>query len=58
MSAPSSKKITRILGAELDKLVTLPMTWLTLIGTFIVNLVLAAAFTSVGLQGLQGRKVC
>ncbi|MFE0557005.1 ABC transporter permease [Paenibacillus sp. NPDC058910] len=54
MSTPSSKKITRILGAELDKLVTLPLTWLTLIGTFIVNLVLAAAFTSVGLQGVAG----
>ncbi|RCX23666.1 hypothetical protein DFP94_1011268 [Fontibacillus phaseoli] len=54
MSVPSSKKITLILGAELDKLVTLPWTWLTLIGTFIINLLLAAAFTSVGLQGAAG----
>ncbi|WP_160041873.1 ABC transporter permease [Paenibacillus sp. USDA918EY] len=54
MSVPSSKKITLILGAELDKLVTLPWTWLTLMGTFILNLVLAAAFTSVGLQGEAG----
>lgn len=54
MSAPSSKKLTLILGAELDKLVTLPWTWLTLVGTFILNLVIAAAFTSVGLQGGAG----
>ncbi|MEK5643264.1 ABC transporter permease [Paenibacillus rhizosphaerae] len=54
MSFPSSKKITRILGAELDKLVTLPSIWLTLTGTFILNLLLAAAFTSVGLQGAAG----
>lgn len=54
MSLPSSKKITRILGAELDKLVTLPSIWLTLTGTFILNLLLAAAFTSVGLQGAAG----
>ncbi len=51
MSVSSSRKITQILGAELDKLVTLPLIWLTLIGTFILNLVLAAAFTSAGLQG-------
>lgn len=51
MSVSSSRKITQILGAELDKLVTLPLTWLTLIGTFILNLVLAATFTSIGLQG-------
>ncbi|WP_163875128.1 ABC transporter permease [Paenibacillus favisporus] len=54
MSFPSSKKITRILGAELDKLVTLPSIWLTLTGTSILNLLLAAAFTSVGLQGAAG----
>ncbi|OXL83937.1 hypothetical protein BCV73_13190 [Paenibacillus sp. SSG-1] len=54
MSFPSSKKITRILGAELDKLVTLPSIWLTLTGTFILNLLLAATFTSVGLQGAAG----
>ncbi|MCI1695807.1 ABC transporter permease [Aneurinibacillus aneurinilyticus] len=54
MSVSSGRKITQILGAELDKLVTLPLIWLTLIGTFILNLVLAAAFTSVGLQGVAG----
>ncbi|WP_223069074.1 ABC transporter permease [Paenibacillus caui] len=54
MSVPSSRKITHILRAELDKLVTLPLTWLTLMGTFILNLLLAAAFTSVGLQGAAG----
>ncbi|WP_152392978.1 ABC transporter permease [Paenibacillus guangzhouensis] len=54
MSVSSGRKITQILGAELDKLVTLPWIWLTLIGTFILNLVLAAAFTAVGLQGAVG----
>ncbi|MCY7567925.1 ABC transporter permease [Bacillus safensis] len=54
MSVFSSRKITLILGAELDKLVTLPLIWLTLIGAFILNLVLAAAFTSAGLQGAAG----
>ncbi|WP_145945591.1 ABC transporter permease [Paenibacillus sp. Y412MC10] len=54
MSFPSRKKITRILGAELDKLVTLPSIWITLTGTFILNLLLAASFTSVGLQGTAG----
>ncbi|MGV2687220.1 ABC transporter permease, partial [Clostridium perfringens] len=44
----------QILRAELDKLVTLSLTWLTLMGTFILNLLLAAAFTSVGLQGAAG----
>lgn len=51
MSIPSSRKTTRILRAEMDKLVTLPGTWLTLIASFILNLLLTAAFTSVGLQG-------
>ncbi|MEC0239869.1 ABC transporter permease [Paenibacillus dokdonensis] len=54
MSAPSSKKLTQILGAELDKLVTLPWIWLTLISTFILNFGLTAAFTSAGLQGAAG----
>ncbi|MDR9746248.1 ABC transporter permease [Paenibacillus taichungensis] len=54
MSVPSSRKITQILRAELDKLVTLPLIWLTLMGTFILNLLLAAAFTSIGLQGAEG----
>ncbi|MFJ7185245.1 ABC transporter permease [Lysinibacillus xylanilyticus] len=54
MSVSSSRKITLILGAELDKLVTLPLVWLALMGTFILNLVLAAAFTSAGLHGAAG----
>ncbi|ASA21676.1 ABC transporter permease [Paenibacillus donghaensis] len=54
MSVSSSRKITPILGAELDKLVTLPWIWITLMGTFMLNLVLAAAYTSVGLQGAAG----
>ncbi|MGX1830467.1 ABC transporter permease [Paenibacillus taichungensis] len=54
MSVSLSKKTTQILGAELDKLVTLPWIWITFIGTFIVNLVLTAAFTSIGQQGAAG----
>lgn len=54
MSVSSSRKIIQILGAELDKLVTLPWVWRTLIATFILNLVLTAAFTSSGLQGAAG----
>lgn len=54
MSVPSIRKITQILRAELDKLVTLPLIWLTLMGIFILNLLLAAAFTSIGLQGATG----
>lgn len=54
MSVSFNKKITPILGAELDKLVTLPSIGRTLIGTFLLNLVLAAAFTSAGLQGEAG----
>jgi len=54
MSVSSSRKITQILGAELDKLVTLPLIWLTVLGTFILNLALTAAFTSAGLQGAAG----
>ncbi|WP_019910790.1 ABC transporter permease [Paenibacillus sp. HW567] len=54
MRVSSSGKKTHILGAELDKLVTLPLIWRTLMGTFILNLVLTAAFTSAGLQGTAG----
>ncbi|MFF2015257.1 ABC transporter permease [Paenibacillus sp. NPDC058177] len=54
MSVSSSRKIMQILGAELDKLITLPLIWLTLMSTFILNLALAAAFTSAGLQGTAG----
>lgn len=54
MSVSSSKKITPILSAELGKLVTLPWIWFTLTGAFIINLVLAVAFTSIGQQGAAG----
>ncbi|MFC6650843.1 ABC transporter permease [Paenibacillus rhizoplanae] len=54
MSISSGRKITRIFGAELDKLVTLPMIRLTLTVTFILNFVIAAAYTSVALQGAAG----
>lgn len=54
MSVSSRRKITHILRAELDKLITLPWVWLTLMGTFILNLLLAAAFTSTGLQEEAG----
>lgn len=54
MSVSSSRKITPILGAELDKLVTLPLIWLILMVTFILNLVVTAAFTSIGLQEAAG----
>lgn len=54
MSVPSIRKIIRVLRAELDKLMTLTVTWLTLLATFILNLLLAAAFTSVALQGAAG----
>lgn len=56
MSVPSSRQITQIIRAELDKLVTLPLIWLTLMGTIILNLLLAAAFTSIGLQGAAGNQ--
>lgn len=54
MSISSGRKITRIFGAELDKLVTLPMIRLILTVTFILNFVIAAAYTSVALQGAAG----
>lgn len=54
MSVSSRKKIIRILRAELDKLMTLSWLWLILMSTFIINLLLTAAFTSAGLQGAAG----
>lgn len=54
MRVSTSRKIAQILGAELDKLVTLPLIGLTLISTFIIHMLLAAAYTSVGLQGAEG----
>ncbi|MGI2295713.1 ABC transporter permease [Paenibacillus sp. GXUN7292] len=46
------QEMCRALKAELSKLGSLPITWFTLGGTFIVNLVLAYAFAKAGLQGL------
>src|SRR5690606_41826202 len=54
MSVLSSKTFTRILGAELDKLMTLPLIWHTLISTFMVNIVLAAAYTTSSLHAAAG----
>lgn len=54
MNLSSGRKITQILGAELDKLVTLPLIWFTLMGTFILNIALAAVFTFAGLQEAAG----
>ncbi|UQZ36973.1 ABC transporter permease [Paenibacillus sp. PK3_47] len=54
MNVSSSKKIQRILGAELYKLITLPWIWRMLTGTFFFNIALAAAFTSAGLQRTAG----
>ncbi|RUS43330.1 ABC transporter permease [Cohnella sp. AR92] len=42
----------RAIKAELSKLYSLPITWYTLCGTFIVNLILACAYSNAGLQGL------
>lgn len=49
-----SREFTRALSAEASKLWSLPTTWLTLAGTFIVNIILAFVFTSGGLQGKTG----
>lgn len=46
-----SRKAMQTLGSELEKLMTLPMIWLTLFGVFLLNLAFTAAFVSVGLQG-------
>ncbi len=49
-----SREFVQALVAELSKLWSLPAVWLTLGGSLIVNLILAAAFVSAGLQGLTG----
>ncbi|RED51826.1 ABC transporter permease [Cohnella phaseoli] len=49
-----SREFVQALAAELSKLWSLPAVWLTLGGSLIVNLILAAAFVSAGLQGLTG----
>ncbi|MFD0716860.1 ABC transporter permease [Paenibacillus sp. GCM10027626] len=46
------QEMCRAIKAELSKLCSLPITWFTLGGTFIVNLILAYAFSNAGLQGL------
>ncbi|WP_340023616.1 ABC transporter permease [Paenibacillus sp. FSL K6-1096] len=54
MNIPAGRKFTRILGAELVKLVTLPAIWLILAGTFVAQCVVTAAYTSVALQSEPG----
>lgn len=46
------QEMCRAIKAELSKLCSLPITWFTLSGTFIVNLILAYAFSYAGLQDL------
>ncbi len=59
-SVLSARKVKQILGAELYKLVSLPLIWFALVGTFIFNLILTAAFTSnnpsgtIGTEGILG----
>ncbi|MUG86263.1 ABC transporter permease [Paenibacillus timonensis] len=48
------RKLTRILHAELAKLISLPSVWLTLMGTFILNLGMIAAYVSLGLKEQGG----
>lgn len=48
----SGQDVCRAIMAELSKLCSLPITWFTLGSTFIVNLMLAYAFSNAGLQGL------
>ncbi|MBP2111321.1 ABC transporter permease [Paenibacillus silagei] len=50
MSVSSGRKTIRILRAELDKLMTLPWIWTAVTVTFLVHLLLTAAFTSASLQ--------
>lgn len=49
---PQGQELRRAITAELSKLCSLPITWITLGGTFIVNLVLAFAFSNAALQGI------
>ncbi|WP_372629866.1 ABC transporter permease [Cohnella sp.] len=51
---PRSREFVQALAAELSKLGSLPAIWLTLGVSLILNLVLAAAFASAGLQGSTG----
>ncbi|WP_185602346.1 ABC transporter permease, partial [Paenibacillus sp. 598K] len=56
MSAPEVRSFGRELrlamAAELSKLCSLPTTWMVLGSTFIVNLLLAFAFSNAALQGI------
>ncbi|OXS52653.1 ABC transporter permease [Cohnella sp. CIP 111063] len=54
VARPHSREFVQALAAELSKLWSLPAVWLTLGGSLILNLVLAAAFVSAGLQDLTG----
>ena len=53
---PGGREISRMLSAEGLKLGSLPAIRLTLCATLIVNLILAAAFISAGLQGSTGTR--
>ncbi|MEV4297535.1 ABC transporter permease [Microbispora rosea] len=48
------REAAQALAAELSKLVSLPATWLTLLGTLVVNQALAIAYTTAGLRGSTG----
>ncbi|GIH59718.1 ABC transporter permease [Microbispora siamensis] len=50
------REAAQALAAELSKLATLPATFLTLGGTFVVNLILAIAFTNAGLRDSTGTR--
>ncbi|MFC5404687.1 ABC transporter permease [Cohnella soli] len=52
ISRTYGQEMCRAIKAELSKLYSLPITWFTLGGTFIVNLILAYAFSFAGLQDL------
>lgn len=54
MKVTFSRKLIRTLVAEMYKLATLPLIRFILIAAFMLNLVLAAAFTYAGLQGAAG----
>ncbi|WP_042201656.1 hypothetical protein [Paenibacillus camerounensis] len=54
MKVSFNRRLLRIFAAELEKLATLPTIRFNLMAAFMLNLVLAAAFTSAGLQGAAG----
>lgn len=50
MNESVNNKVTRTFGAEWSKLISLPSTWFILLGTALINVILAAAFTSTSLK--------